>query len=510
MSVVAAAVIGSAVVGGVTSYVSAEKAGKEAEKGSQRAADATVQATTMQIDELRRQYDYQQQVLQPQIQQQYNAQRAYADLLGIGGPATPGTQAPPGTAPSQPGRVTQQGRYPGAAQPAAGGQPPVDQARLAVLQEQLRNAEYQTTAGSGGEGTMRRRADARQQANYLRQQIFDLENPQVQFDALGGAPTMGAPGTSGLADRTGPRFDPATGAFVDPNLDPTQLRDVEELSGQVRGNLLAGTTAEEDPYNQYLRQNRIAAATPEESLMVQRTGDVLAAEGAAGTGVYGDVFETSPGYAFQIEEMQRELDRQGSAGGKYGGRAVIEAQRRAQGEAAGEYYNWAQGRTSDLQRQAAAEQYDIGRGDQAYQGYETQRISDVQRQDRGYEDYLRRREGDAARLDAATAARDRMTATDRQRQDQAYYNYLSNVQGMAGFGGGPAGTAVEAAGAQGGAVAGAYGTQGSQLATNYANQGISQANVTYAQGAGVNQALQAGASNWLTAGQAGMLPAWAS
>lgn len=495
MSFVAAAIIGSAVVGGVTSYVSAEKAGKAAEKGSQRAADATIQSTTMQIDELKRQYDYQQQVLLPQIQNQYNAQRAYSDLLGIGGPATPG-QAPPGTAPSQPGRVTQQGRYPGAAQPGAGGQPPVDQARLSALQEQLRNAEYQTTAGSGGAGTMRRRADARQQVQFLQQQISDIENPQ--FDALSQAPTMGAPGTSGLADRTGERFDPVTGAFVDPNLDPTRLRDVEELSGQVRGNLLAGTTAEADPYRQYLEENRIAAATPEESLMVQRTGDVRAAEGAAGTGVYGDVFETSPGYAFQIEEMQRELDRQGSAGGKYGGRAVIEAQRRAQGEAAGEYYNWAEGRTSDLQRQAAAEQYDIGRGDQAYQGYETQRIADVGRQDRGYEDYLRRREGDAARLDAATAERDRLSGVDLSRQDQAYQNYLANLSGVAGFGGGPAATAVEAAGTQGGAVAGAYRGQGSALASNYANQGISQANVTYAQGANINNALQGGVTNWLT------------
>jgi hypothetical protein len=503
MSFVAAAIIGSAVVGGVLSYTSAEKAGKSAEKGAQRSADATIQSTTMQIDELKRQYDYQQQVLLPQIQQQYNAQRAYSDLLGIGGP---GAQAPGGGPPAErrfniPGR-TQVG-------PDAGGAPPVDQARLAELQEQLRNAEYQTTAGTGGAGTMRRRADARQQADYLRQQISDIENPRL--DALAGpGAQMGAPGSSGLADRTGARFDPATGAFVDPNLDPTRLRDVEELSGQVRGNLLAGTTAGEDPYRQYIEGNRIAAATPEESLMVQRTGDVLAAEGAAGTGVYGDVFEESPGYAFQIEEMQRELDRAGSAGGKYGGRAIIEAQRRAQGEAAGEYYNWASGRERDLGRLGQAEAFDIGRGDQAYQGYETQRIQDVQRQDRGYEDYLRRREGDAARLDAATAQRDRYAGVDRQRQDQAYYNYLNNLQTQAGFGGGPAATAVQAAGAQGGAVAGAYRGQGSQLATTYANQGISQANVDYAQGAGVNQALQGGAANWLTAGQAGMLPAWAS
>lgn len=54
-----------------------------------------------------------------------------------------------------------------------------------------------------------------------------------------------------------------------------------------------------------------------------------------------EVFEGTPGYEFQVEEMNRQLERVGSAGGpNIGGRAIMEAQRRAQGLASDDYYNY--------------------------------------------------------------------------------------------------------------------------------------------------------------------------
>ena len=323
---------------------------------------------------------------------------------------------------------------------------------------------------------------------------------------MGGAGTSGVAGDRyGTAGGPGGRFrDPETGAFVDPNLDPTRLAEDTALSRSVMENRLAAGDISEDEYNQYLRENRIAAGTPEEDLMIQRTGDVRLAEGAGAQGVYGDVFTESPGYAFQVEEMDRALDRRRSAGGaNIGGRAIMEAQRRAQGLAAGEYYNWAQGRERDLARMMEAEQYDIQRGDLAYAGYEQQRIQDIARQDQGYQDYLRRQQIDVGRMDTAATQEDALRAADQQRQDQAYYNYLNQLAQMAGFGGGPASTAVSASQAAGAQVGGAYGAQGSNLASLYANQGASDANIAWARGAAMNQAIQGGLQNWITAGYAG-------
>lgn len=253
----------------------------------------------------------------------------------------------------------------------------------------------------------------------------------------------------------------------------------------------------------------MARRVAESSLMEARGGDLLA-EGAAGTGVYGDVFTESPGYAFQVEEMERQLERVGSAGGpNIGGRAVMEAQRRAQGLAAQDYYNWAAGRERDLQRLGAAEAADIGRldafagtdierGDRAYALYEQQRLGDIGRQDQAYQDYLRRREGDVARLDAAAAGRDRLAAADLSRSDQAYYNYLNQLAMMAGFGGGPASQAVSASQAQGANVAGAYRGQGAALSGIYGDLGTSMGNIGAGEMAGYGNAITGAFQNWLT------------
>ena len=242
---------------------------------------------------------------------------------------------------------------------------------------------------------------------------------------------MGRPGSSPLGNRSSKFFDPKTGAFVDPNLDPTRLSD------------------QESGYSASVRENRLAS-------------------GAAGQGVYGETFEASPGYAFQVEEMNRSLDRSRSQGGtNIGGRAIMEAQRRAQGLAAGDYYNWAQGRTQDLVRLGGAEAVDI------------------------------------SRMDQAGSVDDSRLAFDLQRGDQGYYNYLSNLGNVAGFGGGPAQAAVQASQAAGGATAAAYGSQGASLADIYSSNGISQANANYAQWGGINNAVQGGISNYITAGYAG-------
>ena len=120
----------------------------------------------------------------------------------------------------------------------------------------------------------------------------------------------------------------------------------------------------------------------------QDVGGRLLAEGAAGQGVYGDVFTESPGYGFQREEMERQLERVGSAGGpNIGGRAVMEAQRRAQGLAAGDYYNWAQGRTQDLTRLAGAESADASRLDATAYNYQGTQQREQARGDVGYQDY---------------------------------------------------------------------------------------------------------------------------
>ena len=201
---VTAAIVGSSVIGGVLSSKAASKAGKASAAGAAAAADATLEAARLQVEEISRQFDYQQQVLLPQIQQQYMASQAYSDLLGLGNNLSP-AQAflSGGTAgqPPQPGGGSAGG-------PAAG-----------TLQGGFA-ANAQTGAGAGG--------------------------PQ--------APTAPPPG--GTQFQRGPG-----GEFVDPNLDPTRLADATQLPEHIRNTLLAGTSQAEDPLAQYISANQIAAGT---------------------------------------------------------------------------------------------------------------------------------------------------------------------------------------------------------------------------------------------------------
>ena len=577
MSFAAVAITGAAVVGAVGSSIAADKSSRAVKAGADAAAQAQIISTELQIEEIRRQYDYQQQILLPQIQQQYNAQGAFADLLGIGGP-----------------------------NPAAVRVPTPDGA----------TATTPTPPPGGYSNDLARR--------YGVEGVFDGQG-RVYPRPRDSVPPSAARTTSvTTADATGARYPGRGGTtftrgpggeFIDSNLDPTQLADVATYGDTVRGNLLAGPSAESDPYRNYVADNAIAAATAAEDARVARARDVtltdarggdslearranasLAAEragvslmdergnvlmapgtlqddvvrgdiagrslaaGAAGTGVYGDTFEASPGYEFAIEEMNRATDRLRSRGGNYGGRAILEAQRRAEGLAAQDYYNWAAGRERDLTRLAGAEAQDaarldqaaysyqdrlnrdilrgdefartdiargdefartdiargdqfagadlarldefayrdIARGDVALEGYESQRIADVGRRDQAYMDYLRRREGDAARLDAAAIQEDQLRAADRQRTDQAYYNYVANLGRVAGFGGGSAATAVDASAAASSQVAGAYRTQGGNLASIYSNLGNQQGQIEGARVAGITNAITGGISNYVT------------
>ncbi len=477
MSVVAAAVIGGSVVSAYSTSKASSNASDASKSGADAAAQATIQSTQMQVEEMARQFDYQQSVLQPQIQQQFNAQRAYSDLLGIGGPTY------------QDGVQNPNSGY-------------VSTARPQSVQDERRQSEidqYQRFADQG----MISQAEADREISAINARPSDqqtLDRDANARRAAGGSDNrtraqMGGPGSSGLDQRVrGPG-----GGFVDPNLNQLQLADTETLSQTVQDNLLAGTGPDDDPYRNFLSDTSLDTGTLEGDMVRQDIGSRSLADGAAGTDIYGDVFNESPGYAFQREEMERQLQRTGSAGGpNIGGRAIIEGQRRAQGLAAGDYYNWAQGRSRDVDRMAGAEAVDMNRMDKTAYNYQDTQRREQGRDDQGYQDYLRRKEGDASRIDSAAANKDRLGAGDLQRQDQGYYNYLNAVSKQAGFGGGPAATAVQASANQAGNVAGAYRNEGNALAVNYNNQGTNQANIAIGEAGGYNNAIQGGLDNWMT------------
>lgn len=478
MSVVAAAVVGGAVVSAYATNKASSKASKASEAGADAAAQAQIRTTEMQIAEMSRQFDYQMEVLQPQLQQQFNAQRAYSDMLGIGGPEM----------------TPQQAR--GVASPETGY---VSTARPRALQDQRRQQEIAQYQGFVDRGDITQ-AVADREIAAIRARPYDQEQLD-QYQADRGA--AGLPSTTPRAQMPGPGQGRRPGArgdfFRDPNLDPTRMSDASLYSDQVRDTLLAGETAEGDPYREYIEGTSLAADDLGSDMIRQDIEGRQLAEGAAGTDIYGDVFTESPGYAFQREEMERQLERVGSAGGpNIGGRAIMESQRRAQGLAAGDYYNWAQGRSRDVDRLAGAEAQDASRLDQTAYAFRDQQTREQQRGDVGYQDWMRRREGDVARMDEAARYDDTMLQGDIQRTDQSYYNYMNMVAGQAGFGGGPAAQAVQAAGQQGRGVASAYGQSGDALSRIALNQGNVQAQISANEYAGYNNALQGGVQNWMT------------
>jgi len=553
MSVVFTAITAGTVVSSGVSLLGAKASSKAAGRGAADAARATLESTRMQTDEIRRQFDYQQRILLPQVQQQYNAQRAYSDLLGINGPdgdedtffdsnATP--RQPGGSQEGTDGNTIQGPRF-SQQQPAAPRQKSEREqeieARIAGIQQAF---DTPGAFGNGGRQTALRMESRQGEMERLKAELSTIQEPFIAAEAARTGTRIGAPGSSGLrqpAPGQTSRFrDPTKGSFRDPNLDPTSLAESSTYADTVRGNLLAPTDAAGDEYRGYIDNNRIASANPNDNALVARArdvtmtgmrggvpgmtatrgGDSLAA-GAAGRGVYGETFEASPGYSFSREEMERQLERTGSAGGpNIGGRAIMEAQRRAKGLADQEYYNWASGRTNDLNRLAGAEatdanrrdsfaeydlnrgdsfaETDLNRGDTALGNWENQRVTDVGRGDEAYQNYLQRRAGDVQRLDSAASDTDRLTAADLQRKDQGYYNYMAALREQAGFGGGPAAQAVSGSQAAGSQVAGAYATQGGRLSGIYGDLGTSRANIQGDAWRAGGTAVNTGINNYLS------------
>lgn len=289
-----------------------------------------------------------------------------------------------------------------------------------------------------------------------------------------GVPVQGAP------DRTSPQPTQAR-YFTDPNLNPVQLGRPQasqtELSQFIAANQLAGDPTA-DAEIQRAQQVRAAAATLQDDPRFQF---------AQQTATVPTEFTESPGYQFAIEQAQREVERRQSAGGAFGGRAILEAQRRAQGEAFGEYYNYLGARRADLARQDAAaaayqglRTFDISRGDVAQQNYNVRRAQDLARQEQAILQNLGAREFDI------------------RRGDQAYYNRLNLLAQASGLGTGVA-QAVGASQQAAAGVTGALGQQGSTLAGLYAQQGQNLANIALGTGANLASTAQAGISNALTA-----------
>ncbi len=563
MSGIATAIVGGAVVGAYATSRAGDAAADATREGSANAANAQIYSTDRQIQEIQRQFNYQVETLQPRLEAQGAGTDAFRALTG-----TIGNELERDPITGRPmeiyGRNQQERRaeerldflrnqeqeigraYIEATEQITALQAERDAAIAAERDAAIANApprnrriggvvqdvasglidsDWEPTADPSFDLQMQ---NLRARAENSLRQLTDIDE-QIQAADRNLESTYGAREfLEGGSYRQG-----EGGSFFDPLLNRQRLAETETLSGQVQNTLQAGTTPENDPFRNYIADNQIAAATPEEDARFMRARDVTnagdslqtdvlrtdiagrqLADGAAGTNVYGEDFETSPGYNFMVEEMDRALDRRNSAGGNYGGRAIMEAQRRAQGLAAGEYYNWAAGRTQDLQRLAGAEATDaarldnsatnylarraedIRRGDTALSQYEDQRVMDQGRGDAAFENYLARRQGDATRMDQAAANVDRLQGVDLQRQDQSYYNFLNNQALMSGFGD-PSAQAVDASNSAGSQVANAYGSQGASLAGIYQRQGENMANINSGTIAGINNAAQSGISNFL-------------
>lgn len=490
-------------MGAVASNKAASKASKASAQGAAAAADATIESTRMQIEEISRQFDYQQEVLRPFVQNQQRASQAYSNLLGY-------SQEQIGPSPSL--RAEESSGPPMSIRPPPGGgaansrdmmfRPGREQFSTAAASKPFNGV---TIDGSTGEVIGRGGQPFRDpNVNYLamgRGSAADTElGRAARENRLAGA-TVGDDELVGYVGRTGL----ARGAAAD-----SGIRRAEDVR---LSSTITGTEARD-------RAANVRLAAPGGYTNDPRF------QFARDTAIVGDRFTESPGYGFQVEQMQRELDRKNSAGGNYGGRALLEAQRRAKGVAAQDYYNWVGARGADLSRQDAAlaryqdfeaadvgrgdvalesdlarrlatEQYDIGRGDVALGDYRRREELDLARGDAAYENFLGRRAMDVQRGDTAIQENTRLTQYDLQRQDQAYYNYLASLGGAAGLNvGAPQAVASSAqAGAQ---TAGAYAQQGGQLASIYGQRGQDEANIQLGKYANINSSIQSGIGNWLT------------
>lgn len=385
---VAAAIVGSAVVGGAATSYGASQARKGSKRGAALAAEAQVTSTQMQVDESARQFDLQMELLGPLLDLQFGAAQFFGEVLGFG------------------------------------------------------NWNAETGSWDGG-----------------------------------------GPGAMGFG---------AEGGFFDPNLNPDAMGSDDwrnSAFGQyVEENYLAGTEYEDD----------LAVRRAEETQFGTDYRDDPRYQHAMETGdLVGTEFQTSPGYQFQLEEAQRELDRKNSVGGgNYGGRALMEAQTRAQGIADQDYYNWLDQRRMDLSRTDQAL-------DTSVRDSRRREELNVARGDSAMDNYFSRRSGDVNRGIGAINTNQNYLAQDRQRQDQAYYNFINMLMGSANSGAVDAG--VGASARAGAANQGAYANEGNNLSRIWENFGNTQANIAMGEASGWNNAIQGGVQNWMFADYAELI-----
>lgn len=479
MGVATAIGIGAGVAG-ITGLAGSAMASSASNRAAREGIRAQIEATQLQVAEVQRQYDTNMRVLGPLIQTQYGADAGLADLLGLGGRGESFQEL--------------------LSQPT-----PADMAAA----QQPQNAASSAAAQFAGNFA---NAFGRPEAN------------EAMAAAARPAPLapVGAPP---------PSMRGQAGGFQDPNLNPATFgRDdyaETEIGQQVTGRRLAPTDPNQDIAIQRAQDTALYQGVEQDSLVQQVQGNQLRndigqrllAAGpmaederfrfAQDTAVVGPEFESSPGYAFQMEEALRASDRALSrGGGNYGGRAAIEAQRRAQGLAAQDYYNYVGARQADLARQdqaAAAFQgrqamdasrldsaasFDISRGDSAVQDARRREEMDLMRGDTALASFLQRATQQIGREDMAVMNNQALQQGDRQRQDQSYYNYLNTLMGLRG-GGNVANQAAslgtqmasQSAAAQGAGAA----AQGQIAAQNAANQGAIWSNAITGLGNVVNQ-----------------------
>ena len=119
MSFIAGAIIGGAVLGAYSSRSAAKEGRQAVTTAAGQSTDATIRATQMQIAEIGRQFDYQQQLLAPFIARQQQAGQASAQLLGYAN--QPSSVPTPGPAPgggSQAGKILPPGQVYGGGSPS--------------------------------------------------------------------------------------------------------------------------------------------------------------------------------------------------------------------------------------------------------------------------------------------------------------------------------------------------------------------------------------------------------
>jgi len=377
---VAAAVIGSAVIGGMATSYGASQANEANRYGANTAAQAQYDSTVLQVEESGRQFDIQMELLGPLMDLQFGAAQFFGEILGFG------------------------------------------------------NWNAETGSWDGG-----------------------------------------GPGAMGFG---------AEGGFFDPNLNPDAMGSEDWR---------------DSAFGQYVEENYLAGTDYEDDLAVQRAEDTQFGTNYEDDpryqrwledgGLVGDEFESSPGYQFQLEEAQRELDRKNSAGGgNYGGRALLEAQNRAQGLADQDYYNWLDQRRLDQ-----------GRGDElldvSVRTANRREELNVARGDAAMDSYFGRREGDVNRGVSAINTNQNWLAQDRERQDQGYYNFLNMLMG--GMTSGAVEGGVNVAGQQGASNVSAYRNEGNQLSQIWQSFGNNAGNIAMGEAAGWNNAIQGGMQNWM-------------